>query len=210
MMNKTLRYLLLSDVFILTGFGLIAPILAIYIKEELIGGTILTAGMASALFFIVKAGIQVPFSKYVDNHEDRIKWLLIGTSLIAVTPVLYIFSRHILLIFVAQIIYGTGAGFASPAWLSLWSTHLDKNHESFEWSVYSASIGLGSGITALVGAGIADIYGFEFSFILVAVMAIVGCLLLLKLEKDEHKSGLVNNKVNPQHYHRRRKITNRN
>ena len=36
-MNRTVKLLILSDIFILTGFGLITPILAIFIKDDIVG-----------------------------------------------------------------------------------------------------------------------------------------------------------------------------
>ena len=39
-MNRTIILLTVSDIFLLTGFGLMQPILAIFIKENLIEGTI--------------------------------------------------------------------------------------------------------------------------------------------------------------------------
>ena len=52
-MNRTMKLLLLSDIFVLTGFGLIQPILAIYINDgEIAGGNMLTAGIASSLFLL--------------------------------------------------------------------------------------------------------------------------------------------------------------
>jgi len=35
-MNKTLKILIISDIFVFSGFGLIGPILAIFIKDNLI------------------------------------------------------------------------------------------------------------------------------------------------------------------------------
>jgi MFS family permease len=131
-MNKTLYLLWFSDIFILTGFGLATPIMAIFVKETIVGGTILAAGIASAIFLCVKAVVQIPFSKYVDNHKDKVKWLWIGTFLIITVPIQYILAKNIYSIYAAQIVYGIGAGIASSAWLSLWSTNLDKNHEGFE------------------------------------------------------------------------------
>lgn len=81
---------MISDIFVLTGFGLMDPILAIFIKDNLVGGTIFAAGLASTLFLITKSIIQLPFSKYVDSHDDRKRWLILGTLLIAVIPFLYI------------------------------------------------------------------------------------------------------------------------
>ena len=48
----TIKLLMISDIFLVTGFGLIDPILAIFIKENLIGGSIFAAGFASTLFLV--------------------------------------------------------------------------------------------------------------------------------------------------------------
>ena len=72
MMNRTMKLLLLSDIFVLTGFGLIQPILAIYINDGgVTGGTMLTAGMASAIFMLTKSLVQLPFGHYVDSHARQ-------------------------------------------------------------------------------------------------------------------------------------------
>jgi hypothetical protein len=49
-MNKILYLLWFSDIFILTGFGLATPIMAIFIKETIIGGTVLAADIPTAIF----------------------------------------------------------------------------------------------------------------------------------------------------------------
>jgi MFS family permease len=185
-MNKILYVLWFSDIFILTGFGLATPILAIFIKDNIIGGTILTAGMASALYMGVKAVVQIPFSKYVDSHEDKVKWLWIGTFLIATVPFQYLVAKNIYAIYIAQAIYGIGAGIAASAWLSLWSTHLDKNHEGFEWSIYSATVGLGMGIAAFLGGVLATYFGFNTTIITMGILSVIGFLILLYLENKTH------------------------
>ena len=85
MMNRTMKLLLLSDIFVLTGFGLIQPILAIYINDGgVTGGTMLTAGLASALFMFTKSMVQLPFGHYVDRQPGKTKWLILGTLLMAI------------------------------------------------------------------------------------------------------------------------------
>ncbi|MBW3019617.1 MFS transporter [Candidatus Woesearchaeota archaeon] len=202
-MNKTIKLLMFSDIFVLTGFGLVQPILAIFIKEQLIGGTILAAGIATTIFWITKCVIQLPFSRYVDSHDDKLKWLIIGTFFVATVPFVYIFTRHVYMIYAAQFLYGIGAGLAYPCWLGLWSTHLDKNHESFEWSLYSTLTGVGTAATAAIGAGIAEFVGFNFTFGLVGIMALAGCFILFSLQvKDNRKRTMITQ------YQKRRKLVN--
>src|SRR3989338_5282757 len=109
-MNKTIKFLMISDIFVVTGFGLIEPILAIFVKENLVGVTIFAAGFASTLFLVTKCLVQLPFSKYVDSHDDKVKWLVVGAFFIALVPFIYIFAKHIYFIYLAQIVYGLGSG----------------------------------------------------------------------------------------------------
>jgi len=188
-MNKIIKLLMLSDVLILTSFGLTNPILAIFFKEDLIGGTIFTAGLASTIFLLTKCAIQLPFSRYIDHHNyhHRVNLLIIGTFLIALVPFIYIFFKTISSMFVAQIIFGIGSGLSYPAWLGLWSTHLDKHKESFEWTLYSTFTGLGTAVTAAGGALLASKFGFNTAFTIVGIVSVLGGVVLLALySKSKH------------------------
>ncbi len=171
----------------LTGFGLIEPILAIFIKENLVGGTIVAAGFAGALFLVTKCLVQLPFSRYVDKHDNHAKWLIISTFFIAAVPFIYIFATNVKHIYIAEIFYGIGSGLAFPTWVGLWTRYLDKKKESFEWSLYSTLTGLGTAATAAIGAAIAEFIGFQFTFALVGLMSLVGCFILFGLNKQKKK-----------------------
>ncbi|MDP3734157.1 MAG: MFS transporter [Nanoarchaeota archaeon] len=199
-MNRTIILLMFSDVFVVTGFGLMEPILAIFIKENLVGGTIFAAGLASAIFLATKSVVQLPFSRYVDRDEDKVRWLVIGAFLISLVPMIYIFSKHIYHIYAAQALFGIGSGLAYPAWLSLWSINLDKKQEGFEWSLYSTLAGLGAATTATIGAAIAEFIGFTYTFLLVGIMSLIGVGILLFLHSEHKKNGF------RKQYYKRRKL----
>ena len=201
-MNRTIKLLMISDVFFLTGFGLIDPILAIFIKENLVGGTIFAAGISSTIFIITKSIIQLPFSRYVDRHDQKVKWLIMGTFLIALVPFIYILANDVQYIYFAQLIHGIGSGLAYPTWLGLWSTHLDKKHESYEWSIYSTLTGIGTALTAAIGAAIAEFISFTYTFFFVGLMAIIGSCILFGLEQKKEKLA----KIPLFHYHLKRKL----
>lgn len=175
---------MVSDIFYFTGYGLINPIMAIFINSYIPGGSIFAAGLASTLFFVTKCAVQLPFSRYVDSHDDKVRWLLVGAFFVALVPFLYIFARNVYWIYAAQVLQGLGSGVAYPTWVGLWSTHLDKKKESFEWSLYSTSVSLGMGLTALAGAAVAEFIGFRYTFALVGMLAFFGWLVLFGLEKE--------------------------
>ncbi len=181
---------MVSDIFVLTGFGLIDPILGIYLNDNLVGGTIFSAGLASAIFLITKSLIQLPFSRYIDKHGDLsdLKWLIIGTCFVASVPFFYIFANNIYWIYLAQFLFGIGSGLAFPSWTGLWSTHLDKNRESFEWSLYSTLVSIGTAVSAVVGGALAQYVGFIATFVCVGIMSLVGCFILMYLRSQEKKA----------------------
>lgn len=184
MMNRTMKLLMLSDIFVLTGFGLIQPILAIYINDGgVAGGSMLSAGLASALFLFTKSLVQLPFGHYVDNQSGKTRWLILGTLLMALVPVIYVSAQSIYHVYLAETIYGIGSGLAYPTWLGLWSANLDKGRESFQWSVYSTSTGLGTAATGAAGAAVASLVGFSATFILAGILCLLGCAALLVMER---------------------------
>ncbi len=185
-MNRTLKLLMISDIFIFTGFGLISPILAIFINDHLVGGSIFAAGLASTIFLLVHSVLQIIFAQ-VFNPKDRLWMLLLGTFFIAIVPFGYIFSTNIWHLYIVQAIYGLGASFAYPSWYSLFSAYLDKGQRGFQWSIYSSSVGLGTAITAAVGAWLASTTSFEVVFILTGLISIIGLLCLFKLERKALK-----------------------
>jgi len=184
LMNRTMKLLLLSDIFVLTGFGLIQPILAIYINDGGVnGGTMLTAGMASALFILTKSLVQLPFGHYVDSQASKERWLILGTLLMAAVPIIYLSASSIYQIYLAELIYGLGSGLAYPTWLGLWSVNLDRGKESFQWSIYHTTTGVGTAATGAGGAAMASQVGFSATFLLAGLLCIVGCLVLFVLER---------------------------
>jgi MFS family permease len=185
-MDKTLKTLALSDFFIVSGFGLIAPIFAIFIKDNLIGGSIFFAGLATTVFLVTRSVLQLILS-YEFQPKDRLWLLRLGTAIIALVPFIYIFSTKVWHIFFAQFTYAVGASCAYPAWYSLFSSHSEKGKKGFQWAVYNSTVCLGTAATAFIGAWIAQKTNFHIVFLLTGIMAITGFLILSLLERSALK-----------------------
>ena len=79
-----------------------------------------------------------------------------------------------------------GLGIASPVKNSLFSTHLDKNKELTEWSIYDGFVFMGMAMSATIGGFVANRYGFTFLFYLVAItnlLSIIPYILYAKRTK---------------------------
>ena len=173
---------MLSDFTVFSAFGLIAPIFAIFSSETIAGGSIFKASLASTVFLIVKSLLQLPISRSIDKNKGEVDdyWTaLTGTYIIAIVPFLYFFIQTIPQLFFVQVIYGIGSALAFPGWISMYTRHLDKGHESFEWSLYSTTISVATAITAALGGYLVQHYGFRSIFLMVGTIALTGASVLL-------------------------------
>ncbi len=190
-MKRTLYLLILSDIFILSGFGLISPILAIFINTDLIGGSILAAGIAISIFWTIKSLLQLPLSMYIDTKRKKKGFLILGTCIISIVPFIYFFSKSVFHIYLAQTLYAMGAALAYPTWLSLFTINVDKKHRGFEWSVWSTCVGLGVGLSAFIGGNLTELIGFRNVALITGVLAIIGFSILFFIGKNNQ------DKINP-------------
>ena len=172
---------------LLTGLGFIVPIFAIFLTENIKGGSIKVAGFAAAVYWIVQSLVMIPFGRYLDKHpgeKDDLWFIVIGNILGAVAIFGYIFSRLPWHIYLLQGIYGLGMGMNIPGYTAIFTRHIDKNKEAFEWGLRSSFVGIGSGIAGALGGIIAYNFGFNALFIGAGVFIILSAFLLLLIAKE--------------------------
>lgn len=80
----------------LSGWGLINPILAVFFTEQIIGGSVAVAGLASTVYFFTKSIFQIPIARAIDLKKgewDDFWVMVLGSLLITAAPFLFIFAR---------------------------------------------------------------------------------------------------------------------
>lgn len=183
-MNRVIRYFLGVDVLFLGGWGLIGPIFAVFVLEEIGGTTIFTVGAVSAIYWVIKSVIQVPISMYLDKRvgeKDDFYALVFGLALAGFSAMAFLLVDTIAGLFAVQSLHAVSMAFFTPAWSGMYSRHLDKNRDAFDWSMNSTLIGLSHACTALVGGGIVAILGFEAVFILVSILSFAAAFLMFSI-----------------------------
>lgn len=185
-MKKILKFLTASDILILGGFGLINPIFAIFINDDIVGGSILAAGIATMIFEFTKALIQIPISKYTDMEDGNKReflTLLLGSLIIAAVPLLYMKATNINQIYYIQFALGVGGGLSYPGWMTIFTKCTEKGKEGYNWSFYNTCVTFAIALAALVGGFMAENYGFGSVFALLLMFALLSIVLILKMHK---------------------------
>ena len=185
--NHVVKTLVLSDFFVNAGFSVFAPIFAILITKQIQSGTLEVVGFAAAIVQIAKISLEVPIAKFLDkNHGeyDDFYSLIFGSFLIAMVPFMYLVATEVKHIYFISALYGAGIAFIVPPWYAIFSRHLDKMKESFEWSLDSIAIGIAGAGAAAIGGILAQKFGFSFVFIVGGIFAVFGGLIQIKIYKD--------------------------
>lgn len=186
-LNKVIKVLIASDFFLLFGWGLVIPILAIFIVQSIEGGDARVAGMAIGIYWLVKSIIQIPIASYLDKHKgekDDYYALIGGTLLASFVPLGFIFASLPWHIYALQGVHALGMAFAVPSWGGIFTRHIDKGREALSWGTESSSLGIGAGVAGIVGGTLAKFFGFTPLFIGVFVFGIITTLLLLLIAHD--------------------------
>jgi len=190
--NKVIKTMIQADLIFVSAFGLITPIFAVFILNQIKGGDVKVVGFAAAIYWILKSLLQVPIGRYLDKNvgeKDDFYFVIMGYFLAVLVPLGYIFSYFTWHIYGLQALYAIAMGMAIPGWAAIFTRHIDKGKEAFEWSLESTAMGLGAGITGAIGGILASKFGFNIVFILVAIVAFIGTLLLFTIYKNIFPRG---------------------
>ena len=110
--NKVIIILIISDFFLNMGWGLMAPVFAIFIVQKVALGSIAqaatVAGFSSFIFWTIKSILQIPIGKYLDRNHGEIDdfwFMVIGTFMMAFVPLGYVFSSQPWHIYLLQMFY---------------------------------------------------------------------------------------------------------
>lgn len=189
--HKIVRTLILSDIFIISGFGLISPILAVFFTDQIRGGGVGVAGFASTIFLLVKSASILPIARFLDytkGEKDDFYAMVCGSVLTSFVPFLYLVIKTPIEVYAAQMIYGLGEALSYPSWLAIFTRHIGKKKTGFTWGLYYMLTDVFGAVTAGIGGVLASYLGFKPLFVLVGVMSLVGSSVLLFFYSEIRKS----------------------
>jgi len=104
--------------------------------------------------------------------------------LASVVPFGYLVSSTAWHIYILQVIQAVGMAMVFPPWLAIFTRHIDKGKEAFEWGLNSTTLGFSAGIAGAIGGILVAVVGFNIIFILVGILNIVSSCVLLLMRKE--------------------------
>lgn len=133
--NPIIRILIISDIILLSGTGLLGPVFSIFIVDFIEEGTVAVAGVAATVFLLTKSLLQLPIAMFIDRvrgEKDDYWIMVIGSLGAAIVPILYLFIRTPLQLYGVQLLYGALSAMTFPSYMALFTRHIDKKREGVE------------------------------------------------------------------------------
>lgn len=171
-LNPIVKTYIISEAFLWSAWDLMLPIIAIFISQKVVGGNIQLAATGYSIYLITRVIFELVVGRVLQGSTIRRKLTIaiLGISLLSFGYLGFAFANSITLVFLFYCLLGIGMGIAAPAKVSLFSTHLDKNKESSEWSFTDAVTFICMALSTALGGFIAAEYGFQKLFLIACIV----------------------------------------
>ena len=189
--NNLIKILTFSDFIVVSGWGLVNPLFAVFVTKQIEGGNLELIGLSTAVYWIFRAAMQLPFARLIDKRKGEIDdfvVMAIGSFAMSLMPFLYIFATKNIHILLLQAFTGFASAMVSPAWLAIFTRHIDKHIEAEEWGLYNAMVGLGIALTGALSGFAAEKFGFQSLYFVVGIICTFGSTFLFFVYQDLRKA----------------------
>jgi MFS family permease len=167
-------------------FGLVAPLFAVFVTRVVDGGDVEVVGIATTIYLLTKSLAQLPASSLLDRirgERDDFMALIIGGSVNSLMILLYCLVSSPWELYLVQFFFGLASAFSYPAWMAIFTRHIDSKHEGAEWGTYFTLGDLAQAAAAALGGFIVYRYGFFPLFVVAAALQMMSVLAALPLRR---------------------------
>lgn len=184
--NAVISFIILSDFVLTASASLISPLFALFVTNQIVGGTAKVVGFSMAIYWISKSLLQLPVAKFLDRNHGEIDdyyFMLSGILLGSVVIGSYYFANQSWHIYLLQGLFGVADALLVPPFYAIFTRHIDKGSEGFEWSLRSSfSFGGGAALGGALSGILLALVGFKNIFLLASVFYAISALILLLLK----------------------------
>lgn len=185
-LNQVILIVILAEFLFTIGAGLITPIFAIFVLENIQAAAITVVGFATAIYWVVKSILQLPIARYLDKNHGEIDdyySMLIGVAITTVSVFTFYFAREVWHIYLLQFVIAVGDAFAVPPFYAIFTRHLDTHSEGFEWALRSSfSLGAGAAIGGALSGVLATVIGIRAVYLVNGALMLLGLIILFFLK----------------------------
>lgn len=179
--NKPLKILLGTNSLILLAGAMFGPIYALFVEE--IGGDILDAGVAAAIFAIAAGITTLLIGRFTDKVRENELVVVFGYLVMASGFFLFSFVHSVATLLLVQVLIGIGEAIYSPAFDGVYSKHITDGKEGSAWGVWESMNYFITAAGATIGGFLVSLFGFSMLFYVMAILCSLSALYIYFLPR---------------------------
>ena len=183
--NQVVLVIIMAEFVLTAGWGFLPPFFAVFVTEQIVGGSVAVVGFALTIYWTVKSVLQLFVARYIDRNHGEIDdfyFFVAGGILNAIFISLYYFAAEAWHVYALHFLVAVADAMLVPPFYAIFTRHIDKGREGFEWSLYSSvSLGAGYALGGALGGILATLIGFRLVFPLVGLLTFIFVIMLLFL-----------------------------
>lgn len=185
--NNLIKILTFSDVLIVSGWGLINPLFAVFVTQQIKGGSLELVGLCTSIYLILRSSLLIPVARFIDSRKGEIDDFAVmatGSFLMSIVPFLYIFAKTSTHVLILQGLAGLASAMVSPGWMAIFTRHVDKNVEAEGWGIYGSMVGFSGALAGALSGFLAEKIGFRPLYFVVGIICTFGTSFLYFVYQD--------------------------
>lgn len=177
---------LLFAVFVsMIGFGLIAPLLPVYMRS--FGATGMQLGVIMALFGLTRAMVSYPGGKFADK-VGRKKLVSLGLLIYTVDMFLFGIATNLYQLFLFRAIQGAASGIVWPVATVMAADIVKPKHRGKAMGLFSMMWDLGLVLGPVIGGVLSDMFSMSTPFYFTSILAFSSCILIIfRVRETAHR-----------------------
>jgi MFS-type transporter involved in bile tolerance (Atg22 family) len=184
-MKRLIRLLFVIEFFNTLAYGLLSPVLAVYVKK--LGGNLFTAGLATAIATIVTGLLIAIVGRIAERQKSEKLFMVIGYLVASLAAVGFLVITTTWQLYIVEIISGISIALIQPSLQGLYSAALEDGKHTSGWGDFTGFLYVVAAFSALYSGFVSQTFGFTalFASMLVAQLAsVVGSIYLYRLPDE--------------------------
>lgn len=183
-LNQVILVIILAQFIFTVAANLTIPLFAVFVLQD-IGAAAASIGFASAVYWAIKSALQLPVARSIDRNHGEIDdyhSMLFGIAVSTVGVTLFYFAQTIWHVFLLQVLIAIGDAFAVPPFYAIFTRHIDRDSEGFEWALNSSfSLGAGSAVGGTLSGILIGFFGIRSLYLINGTLMFIGFVTLFFL-----------------------------
>lgn len=123
-LNNTIRRFIFSDLILFSGWGLISPLMSVFIVQE-INGSLIDVGISVAIYWFIRSIIELPLANKLDKtrgEKDDFYVLMTGLFIVAIAAFAFAAIENVSQLYVIKTIEAIGFAMYYSSWSGIFSS----------------------------------------------------------------------------------------